>query len=242
MPRTLRPGNQTVRPSLHADTWCQATSRVALTPPAPSPHPPHAASPKPIALKKYPFKDFHPHGVDILQKDGRTLLYAVNHRREGEVIDVFELDAAAPAAVTATYVATITDALFLNLNDVAMLSEDEFYVANWLRYEPGTLDNMFETVLQKAVSYVVHCKRGGSGQPFHCHKAASNLAVRGRGTGPGAGPKKASSPGGVLPNLIPHGPLRLAVLRWPTASPLMPCETSSMSLRPSQRWCTSTRP
>jgi hypothetical protein len=137
---------------------------------------PPAASPKAIKLVKYPYRDFHPHGIDLLQPGNRTLLYVINHRREGEVIELFELALQAEPA-TATFVESIEDPLFRNLNDVVVLSPNEFYTTNWLRYEPGTLNNLYETVLQKPLSYVVHCRRATAKDAFHCHVAAENLGV-----------------------------------------------------------------
>ena len=107
-----------------------------------------------LTAHNFPHKDFHPHGIALLQLAGRTLLYVVNHRRDGDAVEVFQLDADSRVL---TYISSLTHPLFRNINDVAAASEGVLYVTNWIYYAPGTKLNMLETYLQQAWGYTVAC-------------------------------------------------------------------------------------
>lgn len=165
--------------SFHIRFTCLLISHSPHYPNIPDNHlplPPPAAAPKRLALEKYPFPDFHPHGIEALNTADSTLLLVVNHRRNGEFIDFFTLNA---AENTVTYTGTVGHALFRNLNDVAAVSVNEFYATNWLYNEAGSLLNTYEMILQRPLSYVVHCRRAaGSGlEAFKCDIAVDGLSV-----------------------------------------------------------------
>ena len=96
--------------------------------------------------------DFQPHGISLLPRLGHPAavaatkrgwgaaaappphLYAVNHRRDGEAVDVFEADAGRRALRP---LASVRSPLFLNINDVAAVPGG-FYVTNYHRHLPFT--------------------------------------------------------------------------------------------------------
>ncbi len=59
----------------------------------------------------------------------------VNHRRDGEAVEVFEIDIEHDRLLFRT---SVTHPLLRGINDVLPLSASKFLVTNWLYYEPGT--------------------------------------------------------------------------------------------------------
>ena len=83
-----------------------------------------------LPLEGFPMDDagnnLAPHGMaSWVREDGSLLLYFVNHRKEGDVVESFEYQPFRPALV---YRKTFRDPLFRNLNDLVMVGEDRFYV------------------------------------------------------------------------------------------------------------------
>ncbi len=97
--------------------------------------------------------DFQPHGISLYPRVGYPapdhraeqsrdafaspaiqLLYVVNHRRDGEVIDIFEIDGRNSRLMPK---ASVRSRLFLNLNDVAAVSGG-FYTTNYHYHLPFT--------------------------------------------------------------------------------------------------------
>ncbi|WP_413290695.1 hypothetical protein [Bdellovibrio sp. HCB337] len=70
--------------------------------------------------------DFRPHGIDVFETAERTLVYAVNHRTDFETtVEVFEY-----RGDKLLFLKTLIDPFFQSGNDIAVLSEDRFYLTS----------------------------------------------------------------------------------------------------------------
>lgn len=70
--------------------------------------------------------EFSPHGMGHwITNNGSLLLYFVNHRRNKDTVESFEYK---PSRKTLVHRRTFEDLRFYNLNDVAVVGIDEFYV------------------------------------------------------------------------------------------------------------------
>lgn len=77
---------------------------------------------------------FDPHGMDILEDlvQGMAHIYVVNHANRTESVEVFRFHMNKREEVT--YVKTIKDDNFVCLNDLVVISQNEFYVTNFAKY------------------------------------------------------------------------------------------------------------
>lgn len=103
---------------------------------------------------------FDPHGMDIIDDGGELVkVYVVNHMNHKETIEKFEFNRNEPTKLK--YVGTIRDDKFICINDLALLSEDEFYVTNWIKTcgYPRFV-TMLEIYLQLSTAEVVHYRKG----------------------------------------------------------------------------------
>jgi arylesterase/paraoxonase len=72
--------------------------------------------------------DFRPHGIDLhVGADGARRLFAVSHPAAGpETVEIFDI----ARDGTLTHAKSVTDPLFVSINDVAAAGPDRFYVTN----------------------------------------------------------------------------------------------------------------
>ena len=109
--------------------------------------------------------DFHPHGIDLFRdKSGNTLLFVVNHRRQGHYIEIFEVK-----RDRLVHRESIKDEkLLTSPNDITVVNERMFYVTNDHGYK-SSFGKMIEDYLQLDLSYVLFF----DGKKFR--KVAENL-------------------------------------------------------------------
>lgn len=83
--------------------------------------------PQPINLTDgFEQEDFHPHGISLFSNsDGRKFLFVVNHRVEGNFIEIFEY-----ANDSLKHVESISHDLIISPNDVVGVGEKQFYFTN----------------------------------------------------------------------------------------------------------------
>ena len=82
--------------------------------------------PEPRELTLTEPKDFHPHGISLLvDADGRTLLFAVNHRADGPFVEIFEV-----AGHALLHRESVSHPLMFSPNDVVAVGPRSFYVTN----------------------------------------------------------------------------------------------------------------
>ncbi|MES2795122.1 MAG: SMP-30/gluconolactonase/LRE family protein [Bacteroidota bacterium] len=83
-------------------------------------------SPKPLNISKnLPF-DFHPHGISLYKSaDGEKSLFVVNHRKEGNFIEIFEIKDS-----SLVHKESISHPLIISPNDIVAVGERSFYVTN----------------------------------------------------------------------------------------------------------------
>lgn len=86
-------------------------------------------SPKPIKISNnLPFKSFHPHGISLFQgANGDKKLFVVNHRNDGQYIEVFNWGGTDSSFV---YLESIQHPLIISPNDIVAVGEHQFYVTN----------------------------------------------------------------------------------------------------------------
>ena len=84
--------------------------------------------------------DFTPHGMSHwVTKDGEMILYVINHRHRGDTVDSFIYS---PKKKSLKYRKSFENLLFHDLNDLALVDLDEFYV---------TIDIYFQTRFGKQI-------------------------------------------------------------------------------------------
>ncbi|WP_127958611.1 arylesterase [Serratia microhaemolytica] len=66
---------------------------------------------------------FFPHGIDVWQQDGETWVYVVNHRPEGDYIEVFRFDR---AEMRLAYQPTMSRSVGNNINDIAVIDQSRW--------------------------------------------------------------------------------------------------------------------
>ncbi len=83
--------------------------------------------PQPINLTNgFPQTDFHPHGISLFSSaNGRKILFVVNHRVEGNFIEIFEY-----INDSLKHRESISHDLIISPNDVVGVGERQFYVTN----------------------------------------------------------------------------------------------------------------
>ena len=108
--------------------------------------------------------DFTPHGMGHwVTKDGEMILYIINHRRRGDTVDSFIYN---PQKKSLKYRKSFENPLFHDLNDLAMVDLDEFYV---------TIDIYFQTSLGKQIEFLAKLPLG---QILHVNGKGSKDEVK----------------------------------------------------------------
>jgi arylesterase / paraoxonase len=94
--------------------------------------------------------DFHPHGISVLQQEGSTYLFVVNHNKTGSYIEKFKFENG-----TLMHLKSYANDLLFSPNDVTALTDSTFYATN----DHGSrtnFGNTLEAYLQLPKSYVVY--------------------------------------------------------------------------------------
>lgn len=102
----------------------------------------------------------NPHGIDLIEIDGKILIYVVNHKTDlsSESIEKFEYRVESNELI---WLRSFVDASSLrSVNDVAVVEEDEFYVSNdhYFSLQSLKILRILETYLFLRIGYVAHCK------------------------------------------------------------------------------------
>ncbi len=105
---------------------------------------------KPIHLTKDFKKPFAPHGISMFQRDSIFTIAAINHTKEGEYIEFFQL-----IDQKLTHLKTLENELIFSPNDLVLLDENTFYFTNDHKYKDGVL-RLAEDYLGLSVSNVVY--------------------------------------------------------------------------------------
>ena len=105
---------------------------------------------QPILLTENFKKPFAPHGISIYKKDSSYMVAAINHTKQGEFIEIFEL-----IGQELTHQKTLTNELIFSPNDLVLLDEKRFYFTNDHKYKEG-IPRLAEDYLGLAVSNVVY--------------------------------------------------------------------------------------
>lgn len=105
---------------------------------------------QPILLTENFKKPFAPHGISIYKKDSSYMVAAINHTKQSEFIEIFEL-----IGQELTHQKTLTNELIFSPNDLVLLDEKRFYFTNDHKYKEG-IPRLAEDYLGLAVSNVVY--------------------------------------------------------------------------------------
>ncbi|XP_072026107.1 serum paraoxonase/arylesterase 2-like [Amphiura filiformis] len=79
--------------------------------------------------KDFDYTRFSAHGIDVYEdkKTGAVSVFVVNHRRDHEVIEVFQFD---HKSLTLHHKKSVIDPIMRSVNDVTAVSSDAFYFTN----------------------------------------------------------------------------------------------------------------
>ena len=93
--------------------------------------------------------DFSPHGMGHwISKDGKMILYIINHRRQGDVVDSFVYN---PTEKSLKYRRSFKSQQFHDLNDLVLVDLDEFYV---------TVDHYFLSKVRRTIEVIFRLPLG----------------------------------------------------------------------------------
>eukprot|EP01103_Thecamoeba_quadrilineata_P003428 TRINITY_DN13203_c0_g1_i1.p1 TRINITY_DN13203_c0_g1~~TRINITY_DN13203_c0_g1_i1.p1 ORF type:complete len:399 (-),score=60.30 TRINITY_DN13203_c0_g1_i1:92-1186(-) len=132
-----------------------------------------------LAILNFQGPDFHPHGIFVKETQNGLVLHVVNHRRDGEYIEIFQVNVAEAQVV---HVHSMTHVLFRNINSLVPVDDNSFYVSIWQYYDSiETMTGFYETMRERPWTYVAHCRYDNS-SPFNlilaeCHVAVDDLAM-----------------------------------------------------------------
>jgi arylesterase/paraoxonase len=79
----------------------------------------------PVIMKTDFSGDFHPHGISLFNVQGEKYLYAVNHSKESNTVELFKID-----SNFLTHIESYSDKLMTSPNDVVGDEIGKFYVTN----------------------------------------------------------------------------------------------------------------
>ncbi|XP_072026105.1 serum paraoxonase/arylesterase 2-like [Amphiura filiformis] len=117
-------------------------------------HPEKNATKLKLTGKDFEYARFSAHGIDVYEdkKTGAVSVFVVNHRRDHEVIEVFQFD---HKSLTLHHKKSVIDPIMRSVNDVTAVSSDAFYFTND-GYSTSFLTRNLETFLMLAKGNVVY--------------------------------------------------------------------------------------
>eukprot|EP00455_Lapot_gusevi_P053388 TRINITY_DN8316_c0_g2_i1.p1 TRINITY_DN8316_c0_g2~~TRINITY_DN8316_c0_g2_i1.p1 ORF type:complete len:407 (+),score=69.07 TRINITY_DN8316_c0_g2_i1:129-1349(+) len=150
-----------------------------------------------MTLVDFPHPDFHPHGISswpntasLTTYEANSLatgteklrLFVVNHRRDGDHVEVFDVDLLNRKL---HYVYSVFEMNKINhlrhLNDVEAIGKETFLVTNWLQFTPGSMMSHLETFVLPPSAYVVNCHitmyEGAEQGGAICRQVAREIAM-----------------------------------------------------------------
>ena len=105
---------------------------------------------EPILLTDSFNKPFAPHGISIFQNNSVYTIAAINHTKQSDFIEIFELN-----GTELTHVKSLKDEAIFSANDIVLLDENRFYFTNDHKYENG-VQRLAEDYLGLAISNVIY--------------------------------------------------------------------------------------
>lgn len=125
-------------------------------------------NPKVLIIRNLPSKDFidtfNPRGIDVYEgiEKRKIRLYVINLGNNKNSIEVFEFYLNQPSELY--HVETLQDKNFVCLNDLTIISEDEFYVTNSIKYCHSSIKYLahFEMIFGFNTANILYYKQGYS--------------------------------------------------------------------------------
>ncbi|KGL58715.1 SMP-30/gluconolactonase/LRE family protein [Polaribacter sp. Hel1_85] len=105
---------------------------------------------KPTLLTKNFNKSFAPHGISIYKKDNMYTIAAINHTKEGEFIEIFQMK-----NKKLIHLKTLKNDFIYSPNDIVLLDENRFYFTNDHKYKKG-IQRLAEDYLGLAIAKVIY--------------------------------------------------------------------------------------
>eukprot|EP01083_Nonionella_stella_P047669 127580_1 len=109
--------------------------------------------------------DFQPHGINVITDDTNTKwISVINHRRDGDVVEIYQLNA---DQTQATWIDEVHSPLFVFINDLKLVQLPRapdhtlgfgFYVTNSYGFRPKTMLNTVESLLGLKTNDLVFCE------------------------------------------------------------------------------------
>ena len=108
--------------------------------------------------------DFHPHGIGLItDKSNTKWIYLINHRRDGDIVEIYQLN---EDETTATLKDEVHYPLFAFINDLMPILLDSdpksnrigFYVSNSMGFQTKTKLNLMETLLGLPTNDFLFCE------------------------------------------------------------------------------------
>ncbi|XP_072018660.1 serum paraoxonase/arylesterase 2-like isoform X2 [Amphiura filiformis] len=117
-------------------------------------HPEQGAIKLKLTGKDFEYATFSPHGIDAHEdkKTGVVSVFAVNHRHDQDIIEVFQFD---HKSLTLQHKKSVIDPLLRSLNDVAAVSSDAFYATND-GYATSVFARQLETFMMSLKGNIVY--------------------------------------------------------------------------------------
>lgn len=96
----------------------------------------------------YP-EEFFPHGIDVCE-DGEIHLFVINHRLQGDWVDVFAFD---ESSMRLVYQPALSRPLEVNLNDLSVINRHEYVVTrdHWFRGKLGRVEDYLRLPLGRVL-------------------------------------------------------------------------------------------
>jgi len=120
---------------------------------------------QPTLLKTDFFDDMYPHGISLFTQDSSSFIYVVNHRKDGDYIELFKY-----RNDSLLIQKSFSDPMMVSPNDVVGISTSEFYITND-HSSKDTRQDQKEDFLRFNNRNIIHYKDG------KYYEAANGLAM-----------------------------------------------------------------
>eukprot|EP01084_Bolivina_argentea_P291763 501473_1 len=106
--------------------------------------------------------DFHPHGINVITDTSNIKwIYVINHRRDGDFVEIYQFDENKRAAI---FKDEVHSPLFVMINDLKTVLSSQtnkigFYVTNSFGFQLKTKMNMLESVLGLHQNDLMFCEQ-----------------------------------------------------------------------------------
>jgi len=130
----------------------------------------------PVLLQNNYQGEFHPHGISYFHQSGADFLFAVNHNKQGDFVELFQF-----VDNRLKHLRTFESELMCCPNDLVAVGLDKFYVTNDHGLGKDGIMRMFEDYLRIAESSVLYFDGSRYQKVYEDLNYANGIAVSGDG-------------------------------------------------------------